>query len=79
MSATEQPAPAALHLEPFVRLKHAPPSAQDACYFYAKLEPDGEVEFISHHYEGKPRLVEADEDVVELVAALQAEDEPADD
>ena len=79
LSATEQPAQAALHLEPFVRLKHAPPSAQDACYFYAKLQSDGEVEFVSHHYEGKPRLVELDDDVVQLVAALQAEDEPAGD
>jgi hypothetical protein len=74
LSPSENPAPTALRLEPFVRLKHSPPDAQNACYFYAKVNGD-EVEFVSHHFEGRPRITEPDAEVVELIAALQAEEE----
>jgi hypothetical protein len=73
LSSSENPAPTALRLEPFVRLKHSPQDAQNACYFYAKVD-GSEVEFVSHHFEGRPRITEPDAEVVELIAALQAPD-----
>jgi hypothetical protein len=72
-SAAESPSPAVLHIEPFFRLKASPPSAQNACYFYAELK-DGHVELISHHFEGAPRIEEVDEDVVALIGSLRAPD-----
>ena len=67
----ETPASAALHVEPFFRLKAAPRTAHNACYFYAGLK-DGSVELISHHFEGAPRIQERDEDVIALIGRLHA-------
>ena len=69
--ANEDPAPGVVHVEPFVRLRSSPASAQNACYFYAKLT-NGGVEFISHHFEDAPRIEEPDEDLVELISELRA-------
>jgi hypothetical protein len=69
-----QPVRSALKLEPFVRLLRASPrGAENACYFYSE-RINGEVEYVSHHFEGEPRISEADAEVVGLIDALQADD-----
>jgi hypothetical protein len=73
VSAGVQPVRSALKLEPFVRLRASPRGAENACYFYSE-RINGEVEYVSHHFEGEPRISEADADVVGLIDALQADD-----
>lgn len=69
VASDSRPADAALRMVPFFRLKPSPESAANACYFYSELR-DGEVEFISHHFEGQPSIAEPDPEVVELIGAL---------
>ncbi len=69
-SARESPVQSALHLLPLIRLKAAPASAQTACYFYASLK-NGDVEFISHHFEDAPRVFGPDPEVVALITDLK--------
>jgi hypothetical protein len=73
VAADARPAGSALKLEPFVRLRPSPRSAENACYFYAEIL-NGEVEFVSHHFEGEPRISEPDAEVVDLINALQADE-----
>jgi hypothetical protein len=72
VSVYTRPAESALHLEPFFRMKPSPESAENACYFYSELH-EGEVEFISHHFEGQPSITEPDPEVVELISTLSLE------
>ncbi len=69
VAADSRPAGGALRMEPFFRLKPSPESAANACYFYSEIR-NGEVEFISHHFEGQPSIAEPDPEVVELIGAL---------
>jgi hypothetical protein len=71
VSATEEPAPSLLLMRPFIRLKPSPPDAPNACYFYSKLQEDGTVKFISHHFEREPAVAETDPDVRAFIDELQ--------
>jgi len=48
----ERNASRSLKLLPFFQLMASPRSAQNACYFYNRVEGDGKVRWVSYHYEG---------------------------
>ncbi len=60
-----------LQLGPLFRMRRSPETAQDACYFYDRLQPEG-VRWVSHHYEPQPEEVRPDSEVVQLIAELNA-------
>lgn len=60
-----------LRLAPLLTLQHGPASAEDACYFYDRLEGEG-VRWVSYHFEDRPDFVKADASVVGLIAELNA-------
>jgi hypothetical protein len=60
-----------LPLSPLFRMRRGPESAEDACYFYDRIQPEG-VRWISYHFEPQPEFVEPDAEVVHLIAELNA-------
>jgi hypothetical protein len=72
LSSEGRPAETALRMEPFFRLRPSQQSAENACYFYSVLR-NGEVEFISHHFEGEPSFSEPDPEVIALISTLSIE------
>lgn len=52
---------------PLIKLRSSPKSAQNACYFYNKVEPEF-VHFVSYHFEPEPKL---DEPFIDTVEALR--------
>ena len=46
----------ALKLLPLIRVGPSPPSANNACYFFNRLEPNGDARFISYHFLDRPPL-----------------------
>jgi hypothetical protein len=62
---------AALRLVPFVRLRPAPSSEKNACYFYSRLDGD-QAEYVSHHFESESRIHESDPELVAFIDRLDA-------
>ncbi|GEM_PF-6264056 len=58
----------ALELVPFVRVL-AGKAGQEACYFYNRLDGT-QVRWVSYHFHAEPDLLRPDDDVAELLAAL---------
>lgn len=67
----DEPVSAALKLVPFVRLRPAPSSEENACYFYSRLDGD-QAEYVSHHFESESRIHESDPELVAFVDRLEA-------
>jgi hypothetical protein len=61
-----------LRVAPLLRMRLAPRSAENACYFYNSLVNEREAEFISHHFEAQPHITLQDPDLLELLARLSA-------
>jgi hypothetical protein len=52
-------------------LKRGPRSAEDAYYFFNRLEGDS-VKWVSYHFEGEPEMLDHAPDVQALIADLNA-------
>jgi hypothetical protein len=67
----------ALKLVPLVRMLPAPKTARDACYFYSRVQADGEVRFVSHHWDIEAEIDQRDEPLIKLLHSLTPRDEMA--
>jgi hypothetical protein len=61
----------ALRLLPLVKLGPSPESANNACYFFNRVEPDG-ARFVSYHFTGEPELKGRFEEATETIRLLTA-------
>jgi hypothetical protein len=61
----------ALKLLPLVKLGPSPESANNACYFFNRVEPDG-ARFVSYHFTGEPELKGQFEEATETIRLLTA-------
>src|SRR4029078_10064888 len=69
VDVSDEPVRGALQLAPLVRLRPAPKTEENACYFYSKLKGE-EAEYVSHHFERESRIPVADEDLLAFFAPL---------
>lgn len=51
-----------LKLLPLIKVMPSPVSAQNACYFYNRVRPDGKIRFVSYHFEPEADIEESFED-----------------
>jgi len=47
----------------------SPPSAENACYFYNRIGPDG-TRFVSYHFEAQGEILDKFEDTSEVIKEL---------
>lgn len=59
-----------LELIQLVRVMPGPKTGEDTCYFYNRVEPNGEVRWVSYHSTADPEFTADDPDVVKLLAEL---------
>jgi hypothetical protein len=60
-----------LQLLPLFKVVASPPSAENACYFYNRIDPDG-TRFVSYHFEGREELFDTFEDTVKTINELSS-------
>ena len=59
----------ALKLLPLIRVGRSPESANNACYFFNRLESDG-ARFVSYHFADKPELTGRFDEAIEAIKSL---------
>ncbi len=62
----------ALKLLPLVRVGPSPPSANNACYFFNRLEDNGNARFISYHFTDQSALTGHNDQAQEAIEAIKA-------
>lgn len=60
---------AALKLLPLLQVGPSPDSAQNACYFFNRIETDG-ARFVSYHFLDKPEIRDESDDARHALGAL---------
>jgi hypothetical protein len=58
-----------LQLLPLFKVVASPPSAENACYFYNRIDPGG-TRFVSYHFEGQEEILDTFEDTVKIINEL---------
>jgi hypothetical protein len=61
----------ALRLIPLVRVMASPASAENACYFYSRQQPDG-IRFVSYHFDREAEVVNQFPETTSALAMLSA-------
>jgi hypothetical protein len=62
----------ALELIPLLRMMAGQKTREEACYFYNRIQPDGNVRWISYHFHAEPEIVLADQRIVRFLSELKA-------
>ncbi len=62
----------ALELVPLLRMMAGQKTREEACYFYNRIQPDGNVRWISYHFHAEPEIVLADQRIVRFLSELKA-------
>ncbi len=60
-----------LEVLPFIKLTSNPESDDNACYFYNRVE-NGQVRWVSYHYEQQPEITLGDTSLIKLIEALES-------
>lgn len=60
----------ALQLVPLMQVGRSPSSAKNACYFFNRVEKDGSLRFISHHFAEESELKEQSDDTSAAIRFL---------
>ena len=60
----------ALKLIPLIQVGPSPQSAKNACYFFNRLERNGNARFVSYHFTGDPPPAEQFTDVTDAIKSL---------
>jgi hypothetical protein len=60
----------ALKLLPLIQVGPTPRSARNACYFFSRLERDGNARFISYHFIDRPELTGQFDEAREAIRML---------
>lgn len=67
-----------IELLPFLRMHRGPKSAEDACYFYNRVDGKA-IRWLSYHFEQEDEVLDEDPDVLKVLAALRETGEINDD
>ena len=59
-----------LKLLPLVKIMPAPKTAQNACYFYNRLQKDERIRFVSYHFEQEAEVVDQFDDTLEILELI---------
>jgi len=59
-----------LRLLPFVRVMPSPQTEANACYFFNRLEKNGDCRYVSYHFENDPELVQNFNDTIKTMNRL---------
>lgn len=60
-----------IKLLPFIRLMKSPKTAQNACYFYNRLNKEG-VRWVSYHFESEAEIVCPDDEIMSTLLLLRS-------
>jgi len=65
-----------VEIVPLFRIEHSPEIAQNACYFYNRLEGEN-ARWVSYHFEGEPEFYSPGDDVEATLSLLRPQDSEA--